>query len=94
MPNQERCFACDRPITGTPRLADTRDDQIVYVGPDCYRQIVATGEDGYQPAKGGPKLYPAPARDTAERPTSISRNVCSTRCSAAALVPDLLHPGP
>lgn len=53
----ESCFACGRKLRGTPRLVDTRDDQLVYVGPDCYKKIMAAEPGGYQPARGGPRLY-------------------------------------
>jgi hypothetical protein len=54
----DKCFACDRKLN-RPRVADTRDGQTVFVGADCYRKIEAAGEVGYQPPKGGPRLYPA-----------------------------------
>lgn len=54
---KEKCFACDKPLGDTHRYADTRDDQIVRVGPNCFALIQAAGEEGYQPPKGGPKLY-------------------------------------
>ncbi len=54
-----RCFACDRVIRRTPPfLADTRDDQVVHVGPECLSKIEAAGDAGYQPPAGGPRLYP------------------------------------
>jgi len=54
-----RCFACDRLIRRkVPLEADTRDGQIVFVGPECFRMIAANGEQGYRPPKGGPRLYP------------------------------------
>ena len=53
----ETCFACDKPLHGNPTLADTRDGQTVYVGPECLRRIRAAGEAGYQPPRGGPRLY-------------------------------------
>ena len=53
----DKCFACDHPLGETKHLADTRDGQLVYVGPNCLALIKAAGEDGYQPPKGGPKLY-------------------------------------
>lgn len=52
-----RCFACDKKLGKNPRLVDTRDSQLVYVGSDCYKRIEKSGNDGYQPPKGGPKLY-------------------------------------
>jgi hypothetical protein len=55
-----KCFACDRTMKGDPQQADTRNGQIVYVGPCCLKKIIATGDAGYQPPKGGPRLYPMP----------------------------------
>ncbi len=52
-----RCFACDRALGKNPKLVDTRDDQTVYVGRECYKLVVAAGEAGYQPPIGGPKLW-------------------------------------
>lgn len=53
-----KCFACDKPLKSEPHWADTRDDQIVPVGPCCFKKIKKAGETGYQPPLGGPKLYP------------------------------------
>ena len=53
-----KCFACDRLILGrAPHSADTRDGQVVHVGAICFRQIKKAGDAGYQPPKGGPRLY-------------------------------------
>lgn len=54
---RERCFACDKPLGENPHLVDTRDCQTVYVGSECFKQISKAGNDGYQPPKGGPRLY-------------------------------------
>lgn len=64
---QLRCFACNKPVrTSAVRLADTRDDQIVEVGPDCFKRIHRAGQGGYQPRLGGPRLYPmAPSNESA-----------------------------
>lgn len=59
---EARCFACDRPLTGQGFPVDTRDDQIVSVGSDCYQEILIAGEMGWQPPKGGPCLYPLRSR--------------------------------
>ena len=53
----ERCFACGKKLGKNPALVDTRDDQRVYVGRECYKLIVKAGELGYQPSRGGPRLY-------------------------------------
>lgn len=57
--SQERCYACGRILRGKPRLVDTRDDQKVYVGPDCYKKIEKAGEAGYKvgPGVNGVRLY-------------------------------------
>ncbi len=58
----DKCFACEKPLRDPkPAWADTRDDQMVLVGPDCKRKILRAGEAGYQPPLGGPKLYPMPS---------------------------------
>lgn len=59
----ENCFACGKPIKGRPHLVTALDDQTMYVGPGCYRKVIAAGLKGYQPRarKGsgtpGPRLY-------------------------------------
>lgn len=56
---RERCFACGRLIRRRePLRVDTRDDQTVFVGSDCYRMVMDAGEAGYQPPLGGPRLFP------------------------------------
>lgn len=60
---ERKCFACDRPLRDAKYLVDTRDAQTVYVGPDCFKKIVAAGEAGYLPQgwkdldQGGLRLY-------------------------------------
>lgn len=54
----EKCFACGKPLGANPSLADTRDGQTAHVGSECMRKIEAAGETGWQPPRGGPKLYP------------------------------------
>lgn len=66
---RDKCFACDRKLLSRRFKADTRDGQIVDVGPDCYKLIKATGEQGYQPPLGGPRLYPYDNRREATQPT-------------------------
>ncbi len=53
----EYCFACGKKLGKKPRLVDTRDDQLVYVGSECFRLIKKAGQLGYQPPSGGPRLY-------------------------------------
>jgi hypothetical protein len=61
MDNTDRCFACNRKLGKHPQLADTRDAQLVHVGRECIKKIIAAGEAGYQPPLGGPRLYTVPA---------------------------------
>lgn len=51
------CAACGKRLINIPSLADTRDDQVVYVGNDCHTAILKCGENGYLPPKGGVRLY-------------------------------------
>jgi hypothetical protein len=58
---RERCYACGlmmsekRPL----RLVNVaREEQNVEVGPECFKKVQAGGSDGWQPPKGGPRLYP------------------------------------
>jgi hypothetical protein len=56
---QLKCFACGRVIRRkTPFRADTRDAQIVFVGPECFKYVMDAGDLGYQPPLGGPRLFP------------------------------------
>jgi len=51
-----KCFACLR-VLKQPKEVWTSDPQMQWVGPECYKKIVAAGEQGYQPAIGGPRLF-------------------------------------
>lgn len=53
----DKCFACGRKLGKSPALVDTRDGQTVYVGRECAKMVTT---EGWQPPKGGPKLYPMP----------------------------------
>lgn len=55
-----KCFACDKKLGKNPALADIRDGQTAFVGTECYRAIKASGEEGFQPEKGGPRLWTIP----------------------------------
>lgn len=55
-----RCFACARKLGKNPNIADCADEQTVYVGAECFNLIRKAGEAGYQPPKGGPRLYLLP----------------------------------
>lgn len=58
LPQDDACYACSRPLrTWPPATALTSDDSRVYVGPECHAYIVAGGDEGWQPPKGGPRLF-------------------------------------
>lgn len=61
---RERCFACGKPLGANPKLIDTRDGQTAYVGSECWKFVAAAGDSGYQPPRGGPKLYPMSRENT------------------------------
>ena len=58
MDAKTKCYACDRPLGNNPLLVDTRDGQTAYVGRECAKKIMQGGNQGWQPPKGGPRLYP------------------------------------
>lgn len=67
-----RCFACDKFMRSYQNdVVITSDGQTVYAGPDCFKLIKKAKEHGYQPPKGGPKLYligEQPRRTTQAQP--------------------------
>lgn len=64
----EKCFCCGRSLKNKPHaVADTKDGQLVFVGRDCARQIVAQAafarargveNPGWLHKSGGPSLFP------------------------------------
>lgn len=58
-----RCYACDavlkpgKPGTTLGYFVRTEDSQLHVVGRECYDWIVKGAETGYQPPKGGPRLF-------------------------------------
>lgn len=52
----DRCFACSRKLA-VGYIADTRDGQLVTVGPECLRKVLKAGNAGFQPLLGGPRLW-------------------------------------
>ena len=54
---KDKCFACDRKLGRNPAVADTHEDQWVFVGSECFKRILASGTEGWQPPKGGPRLW-------------------------------------
>lgn len=53
----ERCFACDRKLGKKPVLVTCADEQTVYVGAECFKHVRTAQANGWQPPKGGPRLY-------------------------------------
>ena len=51
-----QCFACGRKLGKNPLLVETIDHQTVYVGSECAKHV-RKAEDGWQPPKGGPRLF-------------------------------------
>lgn len=57
---EKKCFACDKKVKNSRYFAHTLDGQEnVLVGFECAKNIlICKGlEMGYQPPKGGPKLF-------------------------------------
>lgn len=61
-----KCYACDR-VLKKPHAVYTGDagGQRQFVGPECFQYVLAAGAIGYQPPRGGPRLYPARPADAA-----------------------------
>lgn len=85
-----RCFACNRILGKNPHLVDTRDDQLVYVGKECFKLVVKAGEEGYRYPGIGPKLWLVKTEDLQKWQVNIMGNTCtvcygnnaSSKCSA------------
>ena len=74
MTSVDNCFACGRPLLGLVlRRVDTRDDQTVFVGPECFQKVARADEAGYQPPRGGPRLYLLRARRLRKRVEELER---------------------
>lgn len=58
----ENCFACGRQIRRVSHALTSLDEQTVYVGPCCFAKAKNAGLTGYQPPKGGPRLYMSEAK--------------------------------
>lgn len=52
-------------------IVDTRDGQTVFVGSECFKLIKKAGESGYQPPKGGPRLWCIPKGLTQQQIDSL-----------------------
>lgn len=66
-----KCYACDR-VLKKPHTVYTGDDggQRQFVGAECFQHVLAAAATGYQPPKGGPRLY-------ATRPTDAVSGLTS-----------------
>jgi hypothetical protein len=54
----KQCYACGKPRKSELcRVVRCSDEQTVFVGPECFRRIKRSGEAGYQPPLGGPRLF-------------------------------------
>lgn len=51
------CFSCGKKLGKKPATVTCEDEQDVRVGSECFKLIQAAGIVGYQPPKGGPKLF-------------------------------------
>lgn len=56
----DKCFACGKKLGKSPALVDTRDDQLVFVGRECFKLIAEAGEGGYMPKSGTRLFFPIP----------------------------------
>ena len=63
---KQRYYACDRAMKPAGAPVYTADDggQRQFVGPDCYLQVQAAASAGFQPPRGGPRLYAERRRRT------------------------------
>lgn len=70
-----KCFACDRPLGKNPQLVQSAvDDQTMYVGSDCFKRVLASGDEGYQPPLGGPRLKVIPVSNPFSNTNRHPRN--------------------
>ena len=69
----EKCFACGKKIEAGTGIVSTRDDQFPKVGSECFKLVVKAGEAGYQPPKGGPRLWQI-TNDELHRYNSLQNN--------------------
>lgn len=56
--HKEPCYCCGKK-TANPYQAFCEDDngQEQLVGRDCYKQIKAANSEGWQPPRGGPRMF-------------------------------------
>ena len=51
------CYACGRDMRCAGFAVRTSDGQHQEVGKDCYQHVKRGAENGWQPRRGGPRLY-------------------------------------
>lgn len=51
------CYACGKRLGKRPKLVTCADEQDVFVGSECGKLIEQAKAVGWQPPKGGPRLY-------------------------------------
>lgn len=91
------CFACGKKFRNLDSryLADTRDGQEVFIGPECLKRVQAAGDAGYQPDKGGPRLYPLSVDGVLADMDSCTRacdaDAAEILCQAGAAVAELME---
>lgn len=51
------CYCCGKLMKYRTAAIYTSDGQPQWVGLDCYKHIVSAGKIGFQPKRGGPKLF-------------------------------------
>ena len=57
MNGKEKCFACGKRVGLHPHVGYTRDGQQVYIGRECWKHVEQSGDMGYQPPLGGPRIF-------------------------------------
>ncbi len=56
----DKCYICGKAFKTTSKkylVNVNKDDQHVYVGPECYKRVVKADKDGYQPKGDIIKYY-------------------------------------
>ena len=76
-----RCFACDRKLGKNPAVVTCSDEQDVFVGSECYKDILAAGKDGWVPPSGGPRLFTL--KNDPKRTAPIDQQELASRYASA-----------
>lgn len=54
---KERCYACGKAMRSRPNNVWTIDGQPQPVGRDCFKKVQSALGMGWQPPRGGPRLF-------------------------------------